>query len=330
MSSMAMAGKDEAATGLQPAYGAGIEIGPRVAYPHFRDFIKVLEEHNEIVTIDVPFDVSRENTELDALTRHLQNTDGPAVILTNLESYNTPDVPVIINLFGSRKRVALALGETTPRAAGWKNITSRGDEPWPWPVVLDHKDVPCKEVIIHGDDIDLRRDFPKVWFQGERQVYITTGLSFTRDPENRGDNMGWYRYGLLDLDPDGNPYPEEIQAAPHDRLRVVEPADHRHRAPLLQGRTARRASRGRDRLPERPGPLDRGRNDDSDRPLRGCLRRRAARGGRRDGQVRDRRPRGARLLRVGARGRDPAGPRAARRPARPTTWVTTTPSSRCR
>ncbi len=210
MSSMAMAGKDEAATGLQPAFGAGVSTGPRVAYANFREFIAVLEKHGEIQTVDAPFKVGREDTELDALTRHLQNTDGPAVILTNLDGYNTPGIPIINNLFGSRKRVALALGETEPRAAGWKNITAR-NEPWPDPVVLDHTDVPCKEIVIKGDDIDLRRDFPKVWFQGERQVYVTTGLSFTRDPENRADNMGWYRYGLLDLDPDGKPYPEDIQ-----------------------------------------------------------------------------------------------------------------------
>lgn len=164
-----------------------------------------------MATIDAELDVSRENTELDALTRHLQNTDGPAVILANLKSYNTPDIPIINNLFGSRKRVALVLGETTSRAAGWKNITAR-NEPWPGPVVLDHRDVPWKQIVIKGGDIDLRRAFPKVWFQGKRQVYVTTGLSFAHDPENRADNMGWYRYGLLGLDPEGNPYPEKLQA----------------------------------------------------------------------------------------------------------------------
>ena len=30
-------------------------------------------------------------------------------------------------------------------------------EPWLDGVLLDHSDVPCKEVIIKGDDIDLRR-----------------------------------------------------------------------------------------------------------------------------------------------------------------------------
>jgi 4-hydroxy-3-polyprenylbenzoate decarboxylase len=185
-------------------------MGPKVAYRDLREFIKCLEEHGEIQTIDVPLSVDRKNTELDALTRHLQNTNGPAVILTNLKGYNTPEVPVIINLFGSRKRVALALGEETTQQTRLK-VMAAATEPWPDPVLLDTKDVPCKEVIIKGNDIDLRRDFPKVWFQGERQVYMTSGLSFTKDPENGIYNMGWYRYGLLDVDRSGNPYSEDLQ-----------------------------------------------------------------------------------------------------------------------
>lgn len=209
MTSMAMAGHSD----WDQAGWRALELGadlPRVAYPGFRDFLAVLEREGEIVTIDAPIDVTRENTELDALTRHLQNTNGPAVILTNCVGLNMPGIPIINNLFGSRKRVAMALGETNPKLAGAKNIAARNSA-WPDPVVLPHRNVPCKEVVIKGDDIDLRRDLPKMWYQGERQVYITTGLTFTKDPENGANNMGWYRYGMLDLDPEGKPYPEELQ-----------------------------------------------------------------------------------------------------------------------
>jgi UbiD family decarboxylase len=180
------------------------------AYHDFREFMKALEEHGELRTVDAPIAVDREDTELDALTRYLQDTDGPAVALTNLVGLNMPDVPIINNLYGSRRRVALALGETDPRETMLKIIEARNST-WPDPVVLDHKDVPEKEVVIKGDDIDLRRDFPKAWFQGERQVYLTTGLSFTKDPEGGLYNMGSYRYGMLDLDPEGKPYSEDLQ-----------------------------------------------------------------------------------------------------------------------
>ena len=187
-----------------------VSYGPKVAYKDFHEFLARLEECGEVRTIDAPLAVDRENSELDALTRHLQNTDGPAVILTNPIGLNTPDVPIIINLFGSRKRVALVLGEETTQQTRLKAMAA-ATEPWLDGVLLDHSDVPCKEVIIKGDDIDLRRDFPKVWFQGERQVYLTSGLSFTKDPENGLYNMGWYRYGMLDVDREGKPYPEELQ-----------------------------------------------------------------------------------------------------------------------
>ena len=76
---------------------------PRSHIKTFTSFLARLEECGEVRTIDAPLAVDRENSELDALTRHLQNTDGPAVILTNPIGLNTPDVPIIINLFGSRK-----------------------------------------------------------------------------------------------------------------------------------------------------------------------------------------------------------------------------------
>ena len=185
-----------------------------MAYPYEKigDYLEALEKSGELKRIDVPIKVGRDDTELDALTRHLQNTSGPAVMLTNPVGLNMANVPLLINLFGSRKRAALMLGEETTRAALEKSIKAH-HEPWPEPVIVDPKKekVACKEVVIKGDDIDLRRDFPKAWFHGERQVYLTSGLSITKDPVTGTRNMGWYRYGMLDVDPEGKPYPEEIQ-----------------------------------------------------------------------------------------------------------------------
>ena len=185
-----------------------------MTYPYrdIRDYLDVLEKLGELKRIDAPIKVGHDDTELDSLTRHLQNTNGPAVILTNPVGLNMANVPLIINLYGSRRRAALMLGEEDSRAAREKSIRAH-QEPWPEPVIVDHTKVkvPCKEVVIKGEKIDLRRDFPKAWFCGERQVYVTSGLSFTKDPVTGTSNMGWYRYGLLDIDPEGKPLPEEIQ-----------------------------------------------------------------------------------------------------------------------
>lgn len=185
-----------------------------MAYPYdsIRDYLNELEKRGELKKIDAPIKVGRDDTELDSLTRYLQNTNGPAVLLTNPLGINTPGIPLLINLFGSRKRAALALGEETTQAARSKSIRAQ-TEAWPEPVVVKNgkKRVACKDVIIKGNDIDLRRDFPKVWFYGERQVYLTSGLTVSKDPVTGTKNMGWYRYGMLDKDPEGKQLPAEIQ-----------------------------------------------------------------------------------------------------------------------
>ena len=69
---------------------------------------------------------------------------------------------------------------------------SGGAYPTIAPVRLKRRNAPCKEVIISGDDIDIR-DFP--FFQnnpGDSGRFINTATVFTSDPE-MGLNLGTYR-----------------------------------------------------------------------------------------------------------------------------------------
>ena len=64
-----------------------------MAYRDMRDFLARLEEVGQLKRVKVPFNVERGKNELQALMRHLAQTDGPALVLENLEGYNTPGCP---------------------------------------------------------------------------------------------------------------------------------------------------------------------------------------------------------------------------------------------
>ena len=76
-----------------------------------RDFLNDLEKEGELKRIHVPIKCGkRDESELMALMRYLQNMNGPAVVLEKLEDINITGIPMIYNLFGSRKRVLMAFG----------------------------------------------------------------------------------------------------------------------------------------------------------------------------------------------------------------------------
>jgi len=75
-----------------------------MAYTDLRDFIQRLEQEGEIITIKDTLDP---RFEISALFAELGKREGnPAAIIENVKGY---DIPVVGNLLGSRKRVALAL-----------------------------------------------------------------------------------------------------------------------------------------------------------------------------------------------------------------------------
>ena len=177
-------------------------------YYSMREFLDTLEKKGRLKYVDTPLKAKRYDSDLDPFTRYLQNINGPAVVMTNLQEINKPDIPVVMNLFGSYDRVATALDcETYPEAIQKHMACQQKAIP---PVMVERDKAPCKDVIIK-DDIDLRKIIPMVWFGKERQVYLTSSMTFSKDPDTGLRHMGWYRTAMLDVDPEGNPYPEERQ-----------------------------------------------------------------------------------------------------------------------
>ena len=74
-------------------------------YTDLRDFVQQLESKNELLRIHQEVDPHLEITEICDRTL---KAEGPALLFENVKGF---DVPVLANLFGTPKRVAMGMGE---------------------------------------------------------------------------------------------------------------------------------------------------------------------------------------------------------------------------
>jgi 4-hydroxy-3-polyprenylbenzoate decarboxylase len=88
-------------------------------YRDLRDFIRQLEAQGELVRLAEPVSARLEMT---ALADQVLRAGGPAILVTNPVGYK---IPVLINLFGTPRRVALGMG-----ADGWASCATVG-RCWP-------------------------------------------------------------------------------------------------------------------------------------------------------------------------------------------------------
>ncbi len=179
-------------------------------YRDLRDFIEQLEQRGELKRIRVEVDPYLEITEICDRTLR---AGGPALLFENPKG---SDIPLLGNLFGTPKRVALGMGEESVdalREVG--RLLAFLKEPDPpkgmkdaWqklPVfkkVLDmapkeRRGAPCQEVVLEGDDVDLARLPIQTCWPGDAGRLITWGLVVTRGPDKPRQNLGIYRMQVL-------------------------------------------------------------------------------------------------------------------------------------
>ena len=84
-----------------------------MVFNDMRGYIQLLRDKDMLLDVDIEFNVARDTTELQPLMRHLHNQDGPALMLNNLSGYNTKEIPVLFNPYGTRLRTAMILGPFT-------------------------------------------------------------------------------------------------------------------------------------------------------------------------------------------------------------------------
>ncbi len=203
-----------------------------MAYRDLREFVKRLEKEGELKRIGVEVDPVLEITEVtDRVTR----AGGPALLF---EKPRGSKFPLLINAFGSERRMNLAFGvdsleEIAERIRGFLDVQSpQGffDKLKMLPKLAELgsffpknvKTGPCKEVIKHGKDVNLD-EFPilKCWPQDGGR-FITFPLVFTKNPENGKRNVGMYRMQVFDQRTTGMHWQTQKHGAEHYRRAQAE------------------------------------------------------------------------------------------------------------
>lgn len=128
---------------------------------------------------------------------------GPALLFDDVEGYPS-GFRVLSNTFGSveRSRLALNMGEGVSALEivdSWRKSMEEKAYAGMEPELVDD-DVPFKENVDTGDDIDVTKFPVPVWHeQDEGERYIGTGCTvLTKDPDTGWVNLGVYRSSILD------------------------------------------------------------------------------------------------------------------------------------
>jgi len=179
-------------------------------YKDLRDFIARLEQDGELVRIKAEVDPNLEMTEICDRTLRAA---GPALLFENPKGY---DVPVLGNLFGTPKRVAMGMGQDSVEALrDVGKLLSTLKEPEPpkgmmdaWEKLPIYKQVlnmapkfvkkaACQQHVIEGDDVDLSKIPVQTCWPGDAGPLITWALVVTKGPEKERQNIGIYRQQVI-------------------------------------------------------------------------------------------------------------------------------------
>ena len=179
-------------------------------YKDLRDFIAQLEALGELKRVNVEIDPALEMTEI---CDRILKAEGPAVLFENPKGHN---MPVLGNLFGTPKRVAMGMGQESVEALREVGkLLAYLKEPDPpkglkdaWSKLPVLKQVlnmapkvlssaPCQEIIWEGDDVDLSRIPIQTCWPGDVAPLITWGLTVTKGPNKTRQNLGIYRQQVI-------------------------------------------------------------------------------------------------------------------------------------
>ena len=184
-------------------------------YHDLRDFIAQLESIGELKRIGIEIDPRFEMTEIcDRVLR----AGGPALLFEKPAGHT---MPVLANLFGTPRRVALGMGEeslTALREVG--KLLAYLKEPEPPKGIKDAWDklptlrqvlnmppklvssAPCQEIVQESTEVDLAQLPIQHCWPGDVAPLITWGLTVTRGPQGFPEskprqNLGIYRLQVI-------------------------------------------------------------------------------------------------------------------------------------
>lgn len=171
-------------------------------------FVRALEQRGELVRVQQAVDA---RFEIAAIADRVVKQGGPALLFENVPGAR---FPLLINAFGSKSRMSLALGvddlEDHARAIESLVHTKAPSSPRELAQLalklpeLAH--VPprsvgtgaCQQVVVTGDDVDLDALPILTCWPDDGGPFITLPQVVTRDPESGVRNVGCYRMQKLD------------------------------------------------------------------------------------------------------------------------------------
>jgi 4-hydroxy-3-polyprenylbenzoate decarboxylase len=182
-------------------------------YRDLRDFLAQLEARGELKRVAATVDSRLEMTEI---CDRVLKAGGPALLFEHPKGHA---MPVLANLFGTVRRVALGMGvdAADPTAAlrelGVLLATLKEPEPpkgWKdaWDKLPLLKQVlamaprvvssaPCQELVREAADVDLAQLPVQTCWPGDAAPLITWGLTVTRGPNRSRQNLGIYRQQVI-------------------------------------------------------------------------------------------------------------------------------------
>jgi len=186
-----------------------------VTLDSLQSFVDHLERAGELVRVKQPVSVDLELCEISDRVMKMPD-GGPALLFEHpvLFDGTRSSFPVAMNLFGSMRRMCMALGVNALDEIG-ERITEllamkvpegliaklallpRLFEVSKFPPRVRHKGTaPSQQVVWRGDEVDLRKlPLIKCW-PDDGGAYITFPMVITRDPKRGIRNVGMYRIML--------------------------------------------------------------------------------------------------------------------------------------
>ena len=187
-------------------------------YSDLREFIARLESLGELKRVRAEVSPRLEMTEIcDRVLR----AGGPALLFEKPAGHS---MPVLANLFGTVRRVGLAMGvddgaDPLPALRDIGRLLAALKEPEPpkglrdiWDKLPDLRQLlsrvidmapkvvssaPCQDVVWEGKDVDLARLPVQTCWPADAGPLITWGLTVTRGPAKPRQNLGIYRQQVI-------------------------------------------------------------------------------------------------------------------------------------
>ena len=199
-----------------------------MAYHNQKEFIDRLEKAGELKRIRQEVDPVLEITEISTRVMH---SGGPGLLFENVKGC---DIPLTINLMGSEKRMALALGvdnleeiaaridalldtKVPESLLGKLTMLPRLMDISKYPPRKYKGKAPVQDIVMQGDDVDLGK-LPVItcWPQ-DGGPYFTLPQVISKSPVSGMNNVGMYRMQVFDRNTTGMHWHIHKHGASHFR-----------------------------------------------------------------------------------------------------------------